>query len=330
MGNKIIGLGNALVDVLIGLETDEPLYELGFNRGSMNLVGRDKHEEISVLTEGLEYSYVSGGSAANTIRGLASLGVDTGYIGKIGQDNVGMHIENELTEYGVEVRLRKSDSPTGQCMVLISPDGERTMATFLGAAVEMDSCDITDCLFDGFDILHIEGYLIQNKELIIESVKKAKECGLKISMDMASYNIVVDNKEFINDLIVNYVDIVFANEDEAIAFTGMEPEKSLELIASICEIAIVKLGREGAMIRSGERIIKVPAADPDADVIDTTGAGDLFATGFLFGLTRKYDLETCGIIGSLIAGKVIGNVGPRINSEQWIELKEVLSVNNLL
>lgn len=330
MSNKIIGLGNALVDVLIGLESDDALSELGFSRGSMNLVGRDKHMQISDLTEGLNYHYVSGGSAANTIRGLAALGIYTGYIGKIGYDEVGNHIESELTEYGIEVRLKKSHSPTGQCMVLISPDGERTMATFLGAAVEMEAKDVSYSMFDGFDILHIEGYLLQNNELITESVKKAREKGLCISMDMASYNVVVENKEFIHDLVVNYVDTVFANEEEAVAFTGKGPYAAVDIIASMCKVAIVKLGKEGALIKSGEKLIKVEVEDANARVVDTTGAGDLFATGFLYGFTRKYELETCGYIGSLLAGKVIQNIGPRITPEQWPELKTILSVKNLL
>ena len=324
MKKGIIGLGNALADVLINIESDGVIGELSFERGSMNLVGRDVHEKISSLTTGANISYMSGGSAANTVRGLARLGVRTGYIGKIGQDTVGVHIEKEFAEHEVEYMLMRSGNPTGQCMVLVSADGERTMATYLGAAVELEGHEITPADFNGYGILHIEGYLVQNHALIRDTVKKAKAEGLIISLDMASFNVVEENKEFLRALVDEYVDIVFANEDEAKSFTGLEPEEALHEMAGMCNIAVVKLGGNGSLIKSGGEVFRIAAGE--ADVVDTTGAGDLYASGFLYGLINGLSIGESGRIGSLVASKVIEETGPAISPAVWPEIRTALGL----
>ena len=314
MDKCIIGLGNALADILTRIESDDILDNLGFGRGSMHLVGRDTHERISGLLSSFETKVVSGGSAANTMRGLARLGVPCSYIGKIGPDAVGDFMRNEMNSLGVHPQLIESDTPTGRCMVLISPDGERTMATFLGAAVELAPEEIGPELFDGCDILHIEGYLVQNHGLIRRAVQTAKAAGLTISLDMASYNVVEENHGFLTELVRGYVDLLFANEDEARAFTGQEPEEAVHTIGGLCNIAVVKTGAKGSLIACGDDVFAVDAAP--AQVVDTTGAGDLYATGFLYGLSKGLPLRECGEIGSLVAAKAIETVGPTLTPDR--------------
>ena len=321
MSKRIIGLGNALADILTQIESDAPLEKLGFGRGSMNLVGRDTHEHISELTAGMENKVISGGSAANTIRGLARLGIPCSYIGKIGPDTVGDFMRNEMQALGVHPQLIETDTPTGRCMVLISPDGERTMATFLGAAVELAHHEIAPEMLEGYDILHIEGYLVQNHDLIREAVRKAKAAGLMISLDMASYNVVEENHTFLTGLVRDYVDLLFANEDEARVFTGKEPEEAVREIAAMCEIAVVKTGPKGSLIAVAGEITPIEAIP--AKVVDTTGAGDLYATGFLYGLSLGLPLHECGEIGSLVAAKAIETIGPTLTPAG---LKEILAV----
>jgi sugar/nucleoside kinase (ribokinase family) len=166
----------------------------------------------------------------------------------------------------------------------------------------------------------VEGYLVFNRELIEFTAKLAQECGLKVSLDLASFNVVEANIDFLRDLIKNYVDIVFANEDEAKALTGKLPEEALDEIATIAEIAVVKIGKNGSMIKSGNQKFTIPAIE--ASVIDTTGAGDLYAGGFLYGLSKGLTFEKCGNIGSLLAGKVIEQIGAKIPAEIW---KSILS-----
>lgn len=323
MNKRIIGLGNALADILTRIESDDTLEKLGFGRGSMNLVGRDIHEHISTATSGLDHTIVSGGSAANTMRGLARLGVPSSYIGKIGPDTVGDFMKNEMKSLGLHPQLIEAETPTGRCMVLISPDGERTMATFLGAAVELAPDEITPHMFDGYDILHIEGYLVQNHDLIRKAVQKAKAAGLMISLDMASYNVVEENLEFLTGLVRDYVDLVFANEEEARVFTGKEPEEAVLKIGELCKIGVVKVGEKGSLIIRDGVVTGIDAIP--AEVIDTTGAGDLYATGFLYGLSKGLTLAECGAIGSLVAAKAIETIGPTLTEDRLDQIREYLN-----
>ena len=179
----------------------------------------------------------------------------------------------------------------------------------------------------GYAYLFIEGYLVQDHEMILHAIELAKEAGLQICLDMASYNIVANDLEFFTLLINKYVDIVFANEEEAKAFTGKESEEALGVIAKKCSIAIVKVGASGSYIRKGTEEIKVSAISVQK-VVDTTGAGDYFASGFLYGLTCGYSLDKCAKIGSILSGNVIQVIGTTIPQERWDEIK--LNINRIL
>jgi len=317
--SSVLGLGNALVDVLAMLESDQLLQELNLPKGSMQLVDADAAQKVKEATAHIKKDLASGGSAANTIHGLASLGIKTGFIGKIGKDELGQVFKSDMTEHNITPHLLESDTQSGHANALISPDSERTFATFLGAAVELSQDDIIDELFSGYKYFHVEGYLVQNKALIEKAYKMAKANGLITSIDLASFNVVEDNLEFLTNLIHNYVDIVFANEEEAKAYTGKEGEAALMQLAQGTEVAILKLGKEGSMIKRANEVVKVGIIP--AQSVDTTGAGDLYAAGFLFGLIQDLPLTTCGKIGSILSGHVIEVVGPKMNESTWKEIQ---------
>jgi sugar/nucleoside kinase (ribokinase family) len=317
---KIFGIGNALVDIMTSLESDNLLDTLNLPKGSMQIVNEETITKALEKTKGLKQTLASGGSAANTISGLANLGVETAFVGKVGNDELGDFFRNDMLKAGINPQLLRSKAATGTALALVSPDSERTFAVNLGAAIEMTANDITPNLFEGYDYFHIEGYLVQNHSLIEKALKVAKSSGLKVSLDLASYNVVESNLDFLKRMVTEYVDIVFANEEEAKAFTQKSPEEALDLLAEITEIAIVKIGAKGSYIKKGNEKHQVGVIK--ANSIDTTGAGDLYASGFLYGLSKGLPLNVCGKIGALLSGKVIEVIGPKMSSETWATLKE--------
>lgn len=317
---KIIGMGNALVDVLIPIEDDKVLVSQKLNKGAMTLISNENVNKIEEEFKTYTMRYKSGGSAANTIHGLAKLGAKTAYIGKTGRDDWGHFYKNDLHDAGIEPKLCFSDAPTGRAFTFISPDSERTFATYLGAAVELESEEITPDLFDGFQIFHIEGYLVQNHMLIEKAVHSAKNKGLKISLDLASFNVVETNLQFLESTIEAYVDILFANEEEAYSFTREKEQGALDKMSERCEIAIVKIGEKGSLVKFDDHTYTIPAIK--ANCIDTTGAGDQYAAGFLYGLSYNYAIEQCGRMGSLLAGNVVETIGARIEDSRWEKISK--------
>jgi sugar/nucleoside kinase (ribokinase family) len=320
---KIVGLGNALVDVMTILNDDAVLEKFALPKGSMQLVDKTKSELVKSQTLKLRQRLASGGSAANTIHGLAKLGTETAFIGSIGKDELGDFFENDMKNAGVKTILSRRNSATGTAVALISPDSERTFATHLGAAVELGANDLDPADFKRYDILYIEGYQIYNKPLIETACMIAKDEKMKIALDLASYNVVESNLSDFREIIEKYVDILFANEEEAKAYTGLAPVEALDNISKICDIAVVKVGSEGSWIKRGTEVIRIGTAQ--VNLKDTTGAGDLYAAGFLYGYSRNCNLVLCGEYGSLIAGKVIEILGARMNDAIWDEIRNMIS-----
>ena len=316
---KVLGIGNALVDALNKLEDDNLLTELGLPKGSMQLVDTETSAAIQEKSKDLEKEMASGGSAANTIHGLANLGVETAFIGTVGDDEIGNFFINDLKKSGIKPLLNMSKTPSGLANAMISPDGERTFGTYLGAAIELSASDLKPEQFKDYDILHVEGYLVQNHDLLEAILKTAKAQGLEISLDLASYNVVEDNLEFLKKMVNQYVDVVFANEEEAKAFTGEEPEDALNTLAEVADIAIVKIGSKGSMIKQNGEVARVGVEA--TKVVDTTGAGDLYAAGYLFGYVNNFSHEKSGKIGALLASKVIADYGAKISDADWKEIK---------
>ena len=317
---RVIGIGNALTDMLVNLKNDRVLDRYNLPKGSMSLVDTRLQTDISKSVAGLPYSLSLGGSAGNTIRAMARLGCDVGFIGKVGPDKTGDFFVQALENLGVEPFIFRGRERSGKCVSLISPDGERTMVTHLGAALELRAEEIVPAIFECYDCLYVEGYLVQDHELIRAAVRTAKQCGLKVAIDLASFNVVDENLEFLRGLVQEYVDIVFANEDEAKAFTGeAEPLNALQAISEIAELAIVKIGIKGALIKQGGEVVHVGIMAA-AKRVDTTGAGDFYAAGFLAGLCDGLTLRQCGTIGAITAGKVIEVVGTTFGEEAWEDI----------
>jgi sugar/nucleoside kinase (ribokinase family) len=320
---KILGIGNALVDVMTILADDGILEKFSLPKGSMQLVDETKSNLVKSGTVNFKRRLASGGSAANTIHGLAMLGAETAFIGSIGRDELGDFFESDMKNAGIRTILSRRDSATGTAVALISPDYERTFATHLGAAVEMGAADLDQADFKDYNILYLEGYQIYNKPLIDAACRFAKDENMQIALDLASYNVVESNLSDFKEIVENHVDILFSNEDEARAFTGLEPEEALDVISKSCEVAVVKIGSKGSWIKRGLEVIKIGTAD--VTVKDTTGAGDLYAAGFLYGYSIDRDLEVCGQYGSIMAGKVIEILGARMDAGKWQEIKDLIS-----
>lgn len=322
---RVLGIGNALTDMLVNLKNDEVLIQNNIAKGSMTLVDSQTQSRISKSVAGLPYSLSLGGSADNTIRAMARLGSEVGFIGKVGRDTTGDFFEQALNNLGITPRIFRGEHRSGKCVSLISPDGERTMLTHLGAAAEMHANDITKDIMEGYDCLYIEGYLVQEHSLIEQAARIAKESKMTIAIDLASFNVVEENLDFLRNLVTNYVDIVFANEDEAKVFSGEpEPINALQYISERCALAIVKIGTKGALIKHNGEVTHVGIMAA-AKRVDTTGAGDFYAAGFLHGMCEGLSLRQCGTIGAITAGKVIEVVGTTLGEEAWTEAEKLIN-----
>ena len=320
---KILGIGSALVDILTQIPNEQILNELNLPKGSMTYVDAPTSVKIGEKLAYLGNQMASGGSAANTMSGLAKLGIEAGFLSKIGKDEVGQFFEKQMTDSHVQPLMLKSDTPSGRVQALVTADGERTFATCLGAAAEMCADDIKLELLKGWDIFYVEGYLVANPTMLRKAIETAKAQGMTIAIDLASYNVVEESRDFLLELINNYVDIVFANEQEAKALTGLEPEAALHYIAERCDIAVVKIGAKGAYIQRGNEIVTIPPMN--ADVVDTTGAGDMWAAGFLAGLVKGESLQKCGMMGAIVAKNIIEVVGAKMDEAHWEKIHTAIA-----
>ncbi|MBQ8454996.1 MAG: adenosine kinase [Bacteroidaceae bacterium] len=325
---KIIGIGNALVDILVRLKDDSLLQKAGLPKGGMTLIDEARQRELRACMEGLPVEQATGGSAGNTMLALARLGGNAGFVGKVGRDALAGFYADNCKKVGIEARLLECDLPTGVANTFISPDGERTFGTYLGAAATLQPSDITPELFEDVGTAHIEGYLVQNHDLMEAICQTAMEAGTMLSLDLASYNVVAADLDFFHHLVQDYIDIVFANEEEAQAFTGKtDPIEALREIAAYKCLAVVKLGSKGASVRLGDEEAVVPSMH--MPVVDTTAAGDFFAGGFLYALNRGASLKDCLNCGSLLAGHIIGVVGTRLPDETWKKINVQCSMFNV-
>ena len=313
---RVIGIGNALTDMLVNLKTDKVLDTFNLPKGSMSLVDAALQTEISKSVAGLPYSLSLGGSAGNTIRAMARLGCDVGFIGKVGTDKTGDFFIQALENLGIEPLFSGEGALGKVCVAYFSRWGTDD-GDVPGGCAGVECGRGYACYFRRLRLSLYRGYLVQDHELIAGAVRTAKACGLKVAIDLASFNVVEANLEFLRSLIQDYVDIVFANEDEAKAFTGEgEPLNALQMLSELCELAVVKVGIKGALIKRGSEVVHVGIMAA-AKRVDTTGAGDLYAAGFLSGLCEGLTLRQCGTIGAIVAGKVIEVVGTTFSEEAW-------------
>ena len=317
---SILGIGNALTDILAVLPDSEMLRSYHLPLGSMQHVDLETGDSIWSKLKEYGVKYVPGGSAANTITCTSIFGMPSCFIGKIGNDELGHLYKSTLEQFGVQTTLLEGTKGSGRAMCFITgANAERTFADYMGAALELVPEDLKPEYFEGFDYFHIEGYLVQNQDLIRKAVQMAKDAGCKISIDMASYNVVESNDAFFHNLVEKYIDIVFANESEARAYTKREHLAAIDELASQCEIAVVKVGKDGSMVKQGNEYHYIPAWP--AATIDATGAGDTYAAGFLYAHSLGMPLKVCGEVGSIIAAKVVEVVGTKIDVPRWRDAK---------
>lgn len=317
-----MGVGSALVDILAH-EEEKFLAATGAVKGGMLLVNKEFIEDTLARTT-RKPAIMPGGSACNTIVGVSRLGGRARYVGKCGQGLMGRFFIDSLKKDNVEPALFTSSSPTGRVLSIITPDAQRSMFTYLGASSETHPAEISaDCFHDAA-IVHIEGYLVFKTDLILTTLQAAKKAGARISLDLASFTVVQESRKLLENIIHEYVDILLANEDEALALTGHKDEtKAIEALGTKAEISVLKIGAQGSIIANGGKFIKInPLGDGTA--VDTTGAGDLWASGFLYGLVNGYDLERCGRLASVCGYEVCQVVGARIPEEGWQRIKKLL------
>lgn len=316
----IVGVGSALIDILAH-EADDFLVKTGAVKGGMKYVDKDFIESVLSLTT-RQPKVVPGGSACNTVVGVGKLGGEARFVGKSGRGPMGNLFEKDLRKNNVDPTLFKSASPTGRVLSIITPDAQRSMFTFLGAASETLPEEISEKCFENAAIVHIEGYLLFNPNLIFSALRAAKAAGARISLDLASFNVVEESKSLLKTIIKDFVDILIANEDEAKAFTGhADEDRAIGALARETQVAALKVGKRGSYVAQDGRIVKIEAQG-SGSAVDTTGAGDLWASGFLFGLVNDYGLEKSGKLGSACGYEVCQVVGANIPEEGWQRIKK--------
>jgi sugar/nucleoside kinase (ribokinase family) len=309
----VAAIGNAIVDVLVHCDDSLP-EKLGFSKGVMTLIGGDQVEGIyNALPPAME---CSGGSAANTIVGVAQLGLKTAYLGKVKDDQLGRVFRHDIQKSNVHfpTALATDGAATAQCFVLVTPDAQRTMLTYLGACVNFGPDDVDEDVVANAEITYLEGYLYdppQAKLAFHKAAKVAHEAGRKVALSLSDPFCVDRHRDEFLDLISGHVDILFSNEDE---LTTLYQTKSFDsAVAQVqghVQVAAITRGSRGSVVATKDNIVTV-LADSIAQVVDTTGAGDLYAAGFLAGLGQGRELETCAHMGGIAAGEVISHLGAR-------------------
>jgi sugar/nucleoside kinase (ribokinase family) len=320
--NVVVGIGSALIDILTYVD-ESFLEKTGAAKGGMTLVDKAFIEKMLGMISN-KTIIVPGGSACNTIIGIGKLGGKARFVGKCGRGEMGAFFEEDLKKNNVAPNLLRSSTPTGTALSLVTPDAQRSMFTFLGAASETKPHDLSKCEFQDAAIVHVEGYLLFNEELIRSALQHAKQSGALVSLDLASYTVVNESKKILPELIDNYVDILIANEDEAKAFTGhLDERKAIASLSKWANVAALKIGEKGSYIARDGKVVKV-APMGSGDAVDTTGAGDLWASGFLFGLMQGYSLEKCGQLASACGYEVCQVIGANITEEGWTRIKRLI------
>ncbi|MFM1921236.1 MAG: putative sugar kinase YdjH [Candidatus Hydrogenedentota bacterium] len=312
---KVIGVGSPIMD-LLALVPDAHLERVSGAKGGMELVDHAvMREHLAQLPSPPQTA--PGGSAANTVFALAQLNMPAAFLGKIGQDE---HAEAYLGEFqrhgGDNSRFKRAEShPTALCLSLITPDSQRTMRTFLGAASTMEPHEVTAQDFEGHGHAHIEGYLLFNRDLMYAVLDAAKAAGCTISLSLGSFEVVNAARDILPEILENYVDMVFANEDEARAFAGVDDlDEALGHLGRHCRTVAITLGPDGALLLHEGETHRAPAHPAEA-VVDTTGAGDLWAAGFLFGLLNGHSLAAAAHCAAVLGSLAVQRVGASLDEE---------------
>ena len=309
----VVGVGNALVD-MIAMVDDAFLGANDMVKGSMALIETDRAVHLTSAVG--KSTRTSGGSGANTLAGVASLGGDVAFIGKVADDDLGREFASDMTTIGVDFRSGGPDAsiPTGRCIIAVTPDAQRTMNTFLGISTLLSFDDLDAGIISSGAILYLEGYLFDRdeaKEAFRKAAALAHSHGRVVSLTLSDSFCVDRHRADFRALVRDEIDLLFANEDELLSlYETADFDEAVSLLRHDCHIAAVTRSEKGSVIVTRDDVHAVPA-HPVAQVVDTTGAGDLFAAGFLRGLTQGKALTDCARIGAIAAAEVISHVGPR-------------------
>lgn len=311
----VVAIGNALVDVL-SHETDEFVSAQGMVKGTMALIDTERAESLyAAMSPAVE---MSGGSAANTVAGLASLGSRAAFIGRVRDDQLGAVYRHDLRAAGVQFDTPSATDgmPSGRCLVVVTPDAERTLNTYLGASSELGEAEVDPELIASAAVTYLEGYLWDSPAAQVAyrvAADYAHDAGQRVALTLSDRFAVERHRETFLELVEHSVDILFANEAEICALYQVDDfDAAVAHVTGHCELAVLTRSEQGSVIIRGEEVHVVAAHPiPGGKLVDTTGAGDLYAAGFLHGFTRGYDLDLCGRIGALAAAEVISHLGPR-------------------
>ena len=317
-GKRILSVGAPLIDLLAQVD-DSFLQKVGGAKGGMEHCTSEELQ--SYLQECGKYETVTGGAAGNTVFMLARLGQQCAMLGMTGRDKFGQIYRNTFAKYGGSTEyLFESDTPNGACLALITPDSERTMRSCLSAALEINSSMVEAVDFSKFDVVYIECYAIFNQEYFEAVIRAAKAAGCEVAIDLGSFEIVGMFRERMKALVEEDAEIILANEDEARALFGDLPaEEMLGRLAEHAKVAVLKLGKNGSMICSGNEVYRIEA--PIVEAIDTTAAGDIWAAGFFYGYLNDRPLDECGKYGSLLAAEVVQIIGSQIPEQRLDALR---------
>ena len=322
----ILGAGSALIDLLVHVD-DEFLKSINAEKGGTVISEIDEINRI-IKASGAEPQTVPGGSAGNTIFGLAELGMPTSFIGKIGRDREGSVYRESLLALGARDAFRYAEGiNTGCCLSLITPDSERTMRSNFGASSLLRAEDLCADDFAGARHFHIEGYQLFLPDLVERMVELGEAAGCTMSIDLCAFEIIRSMRERLAALLPRF-DVLFVNEDEAAELCGPgTPEEWSERLGEIVPVACLKLGVEGSIIRTGSGVDRVEALVVPA--VDTTGAGDLWASGFLYGYLNGYSMAESARFGSIVSSEVVKVVGPKIPADRWAVIKQQMGIQGV-
>ncbi len=315
---EILGIGNPFMDYILHVSEDF-LQTVTSIKGGVELIEHDHFQKL-IKDSGKIPKLIAGGSGTNAIKGLAHLGEKCALVGKIGSDEAGETFRESMTELGITPLYEKSTTPTGQVLCFVTPDGERTMRSYLGASAEVSAGDLNKSYFEGVRLVHVEGYTILRETYAGDAMEMAKAASAQVSFDLANFEIVQDYKEVFLHLLETYVDIVFANEKEIHALTNLLPEEGCRYLSQLCDIAIILRGKKGCLVGHKDHVTEHPAFVVEHP-LDTTGAGDLFASGFLHGYMSGKSLDLCARMGALVAAEVVQNDGAEIPPKSWEGIK---------
>jgi len=322
----VLGIGNAIVDVLAPAE-DAFLEAHGMAKGAMTLIDAERAEELyAAMGSGTE---ASGGSAANTVAGVAALGGRTCFIGKVRDDELGSIFAHDIRAIGVDFHSAPATSgaPTARCLISVTPDAKRTMHTFLGACVDLGPEDVDEDLIAASAITYLEGYLWDPpgaKETFIKAMGAARAAGRKVALSLSDGFCVDRHRDEFQDLVEHHVDILFANEQEITSLYEVDDfNAAVQAVRGKCDIAALTRSEKGAVIVAGDEV-HVVSAEPIDTVVDTTGAGDLYASGFLTGLSEGRSLPECGRMAGIGAAEIISHMGARPEVDLKALMKEKL------